>query len=406
MMENKQTSGPRRMDPFGEGYVDPNKEKLEALSLETIGLPVRCLLHSETVQVLTWQYKLLKGRGGDAREGLGVYRFSGRARVQGQDVPWSMILKIIRPSRDEPSSYAGKREVLAYRSGFLDDLPGGLAAPQCLGINEWPDGEFWMWIEEVVDQVGDEWPIERFGLAARHLGQLNGTYLAGKPLPNQDWFSRKWLRQYTAQYGKAMTQLNTNLKHPLMRRVCPPDVAAQLERLWPKREPWLDLIEHLPQTFCHMDAFVRNLFARRSSDGHEETVAIDWPYAGIGAVGEELAPLVSMGLGRQRISLDDLHMLDRVVFKGYLEGLNDAGWNGDPDLARFGFVASAPLRYGFMSTRFVEFFNTLDKDRQTELERRMEAEWAQNEHFFAQFQHFLFSLADEATKLVKTVSSH
>jgi len=28
-----------------------------------------------------------------------------------------------------------------------------------------------------------DWPLERYGLAARHLGQFNGRYLTGTPLP-------------------------------------------------------------------------------------------------------------------------------------------------------------------------------------------------------------------------------
>jgi hypothetical protein len=195
-----------------------------------------------------------------------------------------------------------------------------------------------------------------------------------------------------------MAHLCENISHPIMQRICPPEIVQEMRQLWAKRLSWLDAIERLPQTFCHMDAFYRNLFARRAADGTDETVAIDWPYCGIGGIGEELAPLVAMGQGRRDVSLEDLRALDEVVFSGYVDGLMNAGWRGDPNLARFGMVASAPLRYGFISTRFIEFFNTLGPERQAMMARRIEAESDKNMAFFTQFQRFLFELAREADK--------
>ena len=392
-----------RRDWFGEPYQDPNAEKLAALTPSALASPVRRALGSDTVEVNGWEVELVKGRGGDSMEGLGVYRLSGGGRDRGRDVQWSMMLKIVRPAENEMTSHAGTREVLAYQSGFLHDLPGGLAAPRCFGILEQEDGAFWMWIEEIVDEVGDEWPVERYGLAARHLGQLNGTYLAGRPLPDFAWLSRKWLRKYTSQYATSVGELDGNLAHPLMRRICPPDVANALIRLWAQREPLLDALERLPQTFCHMDAFRHNLFARRGAGGREETVAIDWPYAGIGAVGEELAPLVSMGFGRFEISCAELRELDEVLFKGYLAGLRDAGWNGDPRVARFGYVASAPLRYAFMGTRLVQFLRSMDEERRAQMEQRMKAGFEKHGPAFAELQRFLLDLADEALGLLDSL---
>jgi hypothetical protein len=41
------------------------------------------------------------------------------------------------------------------------------------------------------------------------------------------------------------------------------------------------------QELCHFDVWRTNLFARSSPEGQEETVATDWAFAGIGAVGLE-----------------------------------------------------------------------------------------------------------------------
>jgi hypothetical protein len=64
-----------------------------------------------------------------AGQGL-VYRLFGDARSRGEHVPWSAILKILQATREgRPDGWRHPdREVLAYRSGVLRELPGGLAA--------------------------------------------------------------------------------------------------------------------------------------------------------------------------------------------------------------------------------------------------------------------------------------
>jgi len=45
------------------------------------------------------------------------------------------------------------REVLTYESGLLAALPAGLVAPRCFDVREHA-GLVWLWLEEVVDEVG------------------------------------------------------------------------------------------------------------------------------------------------------------------------------------------------------------------------------------------------------------
>ena len=93
-------------------------------------------MHSPTVEVSEWSvYPIHSGAG----EGLGVYRFIGTGEDQGKRMPWSLVLKAF----EAPAQGGGvgdwnywKREAMAYRSGLLDDLPGGTAAPRCLGVEE------------------------------------------------------------------------------------------------------------------------------------------------------------------------------------------------------------------------------------------------------------------------------
>jgi hypothetical protein len=124
-----------------------------------------------------------------------------------------------------------KREADAYRSGWLDDLPGGMAAPRHFGIVEHPDGTCWIWLQDVTDDIGAQWPLEHYGVVARHVGQLNGVYLAAEHQPFWPWLSSGWLRQYVAQSAPAMTPLRESLDHPLVRRWLPGDASERVVEL-------------------------------------------------------------------------------------------------------------------------------------------------------------------------------
>ena len=102
----------------------------------------------------------------------------------------------------------------------------------------------------------------------------------------------------------------------------------------------LDLLESLPQVFCHQDAFRRNLFSQGG-----RTIAIDWGYMGIAPVGAELVALVAASLFFFEIPAEQTEELDRLCFEGYLLGLRQAGWNGDPRLVRMSYVLSLLYRY-------------------------------------------------------------
>src|SRR3954471_22260451 len=71
----------------------------------------------------------------------GVYRIASNDSVAGTIIPWSVVLKIVRPTADSTSL----REVDAYRSGLLADLPG-IRAPRCYGVEECADGSWWLWL--------------------------------------------------------------------------------------------------------------------------------------------------------------------------------------------------------------------------------------------------------------------
>lgn len=371
-------------------------EPLKAINQATLAPVVRRALHSDTVEIANWEYRPIHGGSGDLGTGTsGIYRFTGQANDRGEIVPWSLILKVVGSPAHGGDAQGGFRELSAYQSGFLDNLPGGLAAPRCYGIVEQPGEVFWLWLEEVTDEVGPQWPLSRYGLAARNLGQFNGAYLAGEKLPPWPWLSVGWLRAWVAQRAPEIDLLHNSLDHPLVRRNYPGSTADDIFRLWAQRNTLLDALDRLPRTLCHLDAFRRNLFARRSADGRDQTIAIDWAFVGTGALGEEIVPLVSASLAFFEVELAEAQALDEIVFEGYLEGLRDAGWRGDPRAVRFVYAAASALRYLFP----IGLNLLLEESGRAWLEQAFGRTIEEALDDWADWCRFLLGLADEAREL-------
>ena len=320
--------------------------QLQAIDGAVLTPLVRRSLDREDAKILRWQYRPLTG---GVELGSSLFQFTGSASGKDGTVPWSIILKIIQSPAEgngDPSSFRyWRREALAYQSGVINDLPDGLIAPKCYTAEEIPNGAYWIWMEEVKDEIGDTWPLEQYGIVARCLGRFNGAYLVGKPLPDQPWVTRHWLRKYLEHAAPAVDRLINSMDHPLIRRCLPGITSEYFPKIWDERLEVLELLEHFPQTFCHQDAFRRNLFIRHTPEKQPQVVAVDWSYSGIAAVGEEIAPLVHASLSFGAVPAEDAFRLEQIVLDGYLDGLREAGWQGDPDMVRFSYAATVYWRY-------------------------------------------------------------
>jgi hypothetical protein len=129
-------------------------------------------------------------------------------------------------------------------------------------------------------------------------------------------------------------------------------------------------------------------------------VAIDWAYAGIGALGEDL-----MGLLRvfNQEGTPGFHRaLDEVLFAGYLDGLGDAGWEGDPRLARLGFTTAVAMRYG-MSPGGPPLAALADDGRRQQVERAVGMPFERLLDLMVELREYSLGLADEARALRRAV---
>jgi hypothetical protein len=149
---------------------------------------VQRALGRDTAEIVDWEVGQV--HGGFVRPQTGssaVYRVVGTALDGGEHVPWSVILKLSRVAKHESDLHAWlwNSEPFVYESGLLDNLPGDFAAPRCFGVDQRAEDLYAIWTEDVVEEVGADWPLERYALAARHLGHLNGTFI----LPTSSWAS-------------------------------------------------------------------------------------------------------------------------------------------------------------------------------------------------------------------------
>lgn len=344
--------------------------------------------------------------GGTGEGSQGIFRISGSGFDRGETVCWSLILKILVPPADlsaraiyAPDGFAyWRREADALASGLLDDLAPGLRAPHCYGVIEQPDGSLWLWMEEV-EKHPDTWNVSRFGETARLLGRWQGQYLMGKSLPKASWLTpTSWNRDFVEENAATIELLKHSLEKPWVRYAYPEDKLEELLWAWEEREVFYGALERLPQVFCHRDVFGRNLM-----DWQGEMVLIDWTYAGIGAVGEELTPLVQATYLWREVSEGVFQALEKGILTAYLEGLRELGWQGDAELVRLGYAASSALRYTIGTIRF-GFLRLLDEHASPEVEDEQSRESRKSIDFWAEtMRRYIFPLAREAHALAVEV---
>lgn len=322
-------------------------EPLHWLRAEHLLPPLARLMRPAADTVTTWVAQPVTGGQGLS---LGVWRLTGTATSGGSERPWALILKgwAADGGTQSPSAYQWPlREARAYGSDVLSTLPGGVQAPRGLGRIQRDDGSTWLWLEPVDSSARDPWDMSAYARAAWHLGRFNGAWLSGaRPLPDAAWLSRQWTRQKTEAARPALEMLATAADYPIVGRAFPPDVAAGVERIWRCRAPILTTLDHLPQTFAHLDAFPRNAFLRTTAGGDSVLTLIDWAFAGLAAVGEDATPLVVASVFFGETPAARLDELSAVVFDAYVDGLRDAGWGGSREVARRGYVASLAARWG------------------------------------------------------------
>jgi Phosphotransferase enzyme family len=241
---------------------------------------------------------------------LGIWRVA-----TGSD---SAVLKVVGrraeghprwPASDDPGHpYYWRREALAYTSGLLDRLSGGLRAPACRAAVERADGSVALWLEDVPEPSC--WTPGLLTEVARRLGVAQAAFAAA--LPTEPWLSRDWLRLYLELHDVVDT------------------------------EGVLDRLDAFPHTLCHHDLHPGNVL------GEDATVVVDWAYCGLAPLGLDAGVLVADGIADSVLAPELAGDAAAAVWAGYAAGLADGGWEGPLDTVRWAYLRGTALRLSWL----------------------------------------------------------
>ena len=388
------------------------KLSMQILSRAELTPVVAQVIANPNIEALDWQAQPVSGVAGSALSGgLGVFRLSGSAQAAGQILAWSVVVKVMSGANTSVTSGAieaitnpsawnyWKREILAYRSGILNELSGNLVAPPCYGVAERPNDEWHIWLEDI-KEMPEVWTLERHSVAARQLGQFNGSYLAGLALPaDQPWMYHGRARDWIKLCEPMLEGFQHYARSDSGRRWLTERCVERIENLLANHESLLMGLERLPVCLCHHDAFRRNLIARDGPSTNAQTVATDWSMIGYGGIGEEIGITISTGLSFLSIAGDQASDMDKITFASYVAGLRDAGWQGDVHLARFGYTTTAALVTGVTWAMFMSGVLSSEEGIQA-MESNLGHKLDDVLEQWATIQPFLLDLGDEALKLV------
>jgi len=310
---------------------------LQSLDPTILTRVVRLDQHSPNFAIGDLSVRRLSDRGIINPDGL--WLFSGQGRDERGERPWSVVLKILNLPEGGGTDEDGY-ELLVARSGLTERLPGPVKAQRFYETQKRPEAA-WIWMEHVQPKSSDPWRLEDYAFTARQIGRWNGAFLNGKALPREPWLKRQQYRIWINRDNNAEAY-----NFPLNQKYITGTTRARQERLWAEREQFFRVLESLPQVFSHFDLQRRNLFIRTGQDGRDELVAVDWAWCGIGSVGAELYSLVGGSVTLLEWPVSALPELDAVTFSNYLEGLREAGWLGEAELARLGYTAWLAVWWG------------------------------------------------------------
>ncbi len=333
------------------------------------------------------------GGSGGAIGGTALYRFT---LALDDGCYNTLILKVLyqRPDETEQSPYYWKREFEICRAGMLGDLPdGSFDLPRIYLVEDHGD-RCWIWMEDLEDRKGD-WSLEDFADTAERLGRFNGVWLSRTTLPHAQWLSRSWHSAIVPALTDTFERLDQLLDNPLAQITLPLDAREEIVAIWRDRETFRRALADLPQTFCHFDAFRRNVLYCKN-----EVHLIDWALAGIGGIGEDLVSLVAVSLYYEGYTQAYAVELDNIVFANYVKGLREAGWRGDERLARIGYTCGMTLR-GLAGVK--QDINLLaNRSNHEQLKRNHHSGSLEDiARFFAEIRRFrLLKMAREARSLL------
>jgi hypothetical protein len=256
----------------------------------------------------------------------------------GGDIHW-------QPSTTPTAWNYWRREAEVYSTGLNASYSQcGLRGPRTLQVVERDHATVAIWMEAVQGNAGPQIDDLLLSELSYRLGQAQGAWsVESRPLP--PWASRHFLRDYTESksLGWALLDSDDGWSRHLVAKCFPNELREGANRLHRDREWLLAVMEECPRTFAHLDVWPNNVIFADNGDH----VLVDWAFAGDGALGEDIGNLIPDAVFDRFVRAERMSALADLALERYLEGLSDAGWNGDERLVRLAFHASA-VKYDWL----------------------------------------------------------
>ncbi len=319
-------------DTEARGHAEERDGIRDAELAEVLGVPrTRCEIEAQThnprnaVTAGVWRIR--------SASGSAVLKLLARGPAGGD---WGA-------SEDPRHWNYWRREACLYGSELRERLAGtGLGLPRLRARFERSPQRIALWLEDVEGRGGDTWELADHRATARALGRFHAR---ARPLRDAPWASRNFLRDYpdTRAVDASLLDCDATWALPLVAETLGPEVRRAGHALHAERERMRRALSALPRVFSHLDFWPMNLIRRPGG----EVVAFDWGFCGDGAVGEDLGNHVPDSALDHFVPAAELPVLDRACFAAYLEGLADAGWQGDERALRLG-VCGAAVKYHWL----------------------------------------------------------
>ncbi|MFC4304173.1 phosphotransferase [Cohnella boryungensis] len=292
----------------------------------------------------------------------GIFHLHGTIRIKNEQLPWSIILKVIKSdsteTEDPQHHNYWRREALVFGSKLLDDLPDAVQAAKGYLVEEQQDGTIWLWMEHVKGQYANS--QEQFDFIARQLGRFNGAYLMGKEIPNQKWICKGWLKSWTTACQMYAPNPEDYINH--LHRDIESRIWAWFQGFNEQIENNLSSLGNLPRVLAHQDLSQMNMLIVKNDLKIDRLVLIDWQFMSISGVGEDLAKMFGVNMSLGIIPPDLYKACQASLFNAYIAGLKDMGWKGDERQARYGYCLGTALRSVWEVPKYISLVAQLEND--------------------------------------------
>ncbi|WP_438349983.1 hypothetical protein ACP8HI_04760 [Paenibacillus sp. FA6] len=292
----------------------------------------------------------------------GIFHLHGFVRINNEQQPWSIILKVIKADsaeKEEPHHHNyWRREALVFESKLLEDLPKVIKAARSYLVEEQRDGTIWLSMERVEGNYAHS--LEQFDFIARQLGRFNGSYITGKEIPNEEWICRGWLKSWTT--SSRMYAPNPEVYLNRLQRKNELSIWTWFQGFTKDIEENLTSLECLPRVLAHQDLSQMNMLINKNDSESDQLVLIDWQFMSISGIGEDLGKMFGVNMSLGIIPTIEYEAFQESLFKAYIKGLRDMGWQGDERLARYGYCLSTALRSVWEVPQFLSLAAQLKDD--------------------------------------------